>query len=301
MKCSGEASESLQRIVETRRQQMDLNEPCSPRGLLRLPSEIRTRIYRYAGLVPDSDIALGQCSREVDSYQRTDLRTCYALMLTCKRLYDDIAPDLYSKHRFFFRPQCIDDLKILFSLRPSTLKHLASLTVRLDLAPYQHCHCHFKPRRLETDREEQPFAIPATQQRAFLALWCTGLTRILDHVTPNRLNFHLVCDMKSYEAAALATRPLAQVNYLADCSIRFGSHRDRLLADLAREVVRHATKQTPDQQQPFRYLELPSEVRQQILENTDLVTPLCEAEWNPTDGFYLRYQHLEGYMLGSES
>ena len=222
-------------------------------------------------------------------------------MLTCQTLYDDIATALYSKHRFFFRPQSIDDLKILFRLRPSTLKHMTSLTVRLDLAPYQHCHCHFKPRRLESEWEENPFVIPATQQCAFLALWGTALTHILDHITPNRLSFHLVCDVKSHEAAALATRPLTQVNHLADCSIRLGSHRDRLLENLARKVVLHATKQTPDQQQPFRYLELPSEVRRQILENTDLVTPLCEVEWNPTDGFYLRYRHLEGYLLGSES
>lgn len=35
----------------------------------------------------------------------------------------------------------------------------------------------------------------------------------------------------------------------------------------------------------FRFLDLPKELRPQILTYTDLVTPLCEVEWNPKKGF----------------
>lgn len=39
----------------------------------------------------------------------------------------------------------------------------------------------------------------------------------------------------------------------------------------------------------FQYFSLPREIRIQILEYTDLVTPLCEVEWNPERNFYLHY------------
>lgn len=35
-------------------------------------------------------------------------------------------------------------------------------------------------------------------------------------------------------------------------------------------------------------MDLPAELRYQILEYTDLITPVKEVEWNPRDGYYMR-------------
>lgn len=42
----------------------------------------------------------------------------------------------------------------------------------------------------------------------------------------------------------------------------------------------------------FRFFDLPHEIRHQILEYTDLVTPLCEVEWNPKTRFMVRFSRF---------
>ena len=81
---------------------------------------------------------------------------------------------------------------------------------------------------------------------------------------------------------------------LADCSIRLSGQPDPLLRDLAQEVATQAMgyqhcSSLSQTQSAFRFLDLPRELCLQILEYTDLVTPLCEVKWDPESNFYLNY------------
>ncbi|RFU27852.1 hypothetical protein B7463_g8506, partial [Scytalidium lignicola] len=114
---------------------------------------------------------------------------------------------------------------------------------------------------------------------------------ITAHIKPSCLQLHFVCDVDDLEVATRAVEPLLSAPAtLADCSIRLGQQPNAVLQDLAFQTATRATGCHVDKPKSlFRFLDLPQELRRQILEYTDLVTPLCEVEWNPEKGFYLRY------------
>ena len=114
------------------------------------------------------------------------------------------------------------------------------------------------------------------------------------HVQPFNLQLHLVCDVEDLEAAALAIEPLSGTQTLLNCALRLCRQPDPLLQDLAQKTATRAMGRYLDQREyPFRFSALPPELRRQVLEYTDLVTPLCEVEWNPEKGYYLRYSTWE--------
>jgi hypothetical protein len=106
---------------------------------------------------------------------------------------------------------------------------------------------------------------------------------------PSRLQLHFFCDVDDLEAGMRAVEPFLSMPTLADCSIRLGQKANLALQDLARKTATGAVGCYSDEpRSPFRFLDLPQELRLQILEYTDLVTPLCEVERNPKSGFYVR-------------
>ncbi|KAL8737158.1 MAG: hypothetical protein Q9181_001976 [Wetmoreana brouardii] len=87
-----------------------------------------------------------------------------------------------------------------------------------------------------------------------------------------------------------AVESLVNTPILADCAIRLGRRPKASLQDLARKAaVRTVGLRNYQDESPFRFLDLPYTLRSQIFEYTDLVTPLSEVNWSPTQGFYLHY------------
>lgn len=120
--------------------------------------------------------------------------------------------------------------------------------------------------------------------------------------------------MQDYNTALAVTRPffadLDQTEpLLAHCSIRLSRRRDDAISKLAEEAVIAATTgkaKSEDSSDSFPFMDLPAELRLEILSYTDIVAPRKEVEWNPSaGGYYVRYLdaywHPEhSFHLGSE-
>lgn len=135
-----------------------------------------------------------------------------------------------------------------------------------------------------------------TSSPAIISEWQSIARYILARIDPFRLRMYFVCDVDGLETAKDLMEPFCSTPTLADCSIRLSEQPDPLLRDLAQEVATHAMgyqyHSSLDQtQSAFRFLDLPRELRLQILEYTDLVTLLSEVEWNPERNFNLHYRN----------
>ena len=98
----------------------------------------------------------------------------------------------------------------------------------------------------------------------------------------------------------MAVRPfLAETHpVLAGCSIRLSHRKDPRLQKLAEKAVATTTGSGPPVMHKGgthtlsypSFMDLPPELRLHILTYTDLVTPFREVEWNPSHGWYFRYE-----------
>lgn len=90
---------------------------------------------------------------------------------------------------------------------------------------------------------------------------------------------------------------MEQRPYLARCNMRLARGKVEALGKLAQQAV-HRTVCSTMLNKPFRhsgpcndsitFLDLPTEIRQQILGYTDLVAPENEVEWSPFRSWYIR-------------
>ena len=84
--------------------------------------------------------------------------------------------------------------------------------------------------------------------------------------------------------------PILNLARLRRCVVRLGHDPDPTLEKLAEETAIRATgHQLEESGLPFRFLDLPREIRTQVLQYTDLVTPINEVMWNPKDGYSVCY------------
>jgi hypothetical protein len=119
------------------------------------------------------------------------------------------------------------------------------------------------------------------------------ITRVLACTTPFSFHLSLLCDTEELETAKCVVAPLlSSTAVLAECSLRLCREPDPSIRALAIKTIGHATgNQFNDPDLPFQFLSLPKELRCQILEHTDLITPLSEIQWDPEQGFRVHYKH----------
>jgi hypothetical protein len=129
--------------------------------------------------------------------------------------------------------------------------------------------------------------------------WHSAAARLLSHVPPGCLALSLVCDIDPQHPRALevANSVVAPVRllpraHLRECHIRLAKTTDRRLQLLAEDTVSHACgipapSPTPPSNATATLITLPRELRNRILEYTDLVTPSREVLWDRLDRAYV--------------
>ncbi|TVY59259.1 hypothetical protein LCER1_G000480 [Lachnellula cervina] len=252
-------------------------------SLLSLPQRIRQRIYLEAGLAIDCSIDLNwQINR--NKWHRSDNESTYSLLLTCRRIYAEASFLVYSTSRFFIRYRDTKSLKALMSLTETSVASLAQLTIHLNVTScesdgtYSRC-C--------------PLGI-CFQDTTVISEWQRAADYIATCIRPSHLKLYFVCDVEDLKTGHRAVQPLQSLPTLAECYVRLHQLRQPVLQALAVEA---ATRAMGGQwalikdSVPFRFMDLPREIRFRILEYTDLVTPVSEVEWNPNDNFYLSFAH----------
>jgi hypothetical protein len=269
-----------------------------------LPATVRRSIYGKAGLLTGKVVNLSfpnelECldssdessSDEDDEHHGKRVSRgsiTYNLLQTCRTIYYEIIPIIYSSNIFIIES---DLLNPLGNLSPDSMASLTRLIVRLNPLLNDHGHrCCRSPVCGDDDWDSlwKPLSLLFGADEGPLKIWQQAATRLASYIRPHRLMMKLVCDTSDDDTAAGIVAPLAQFPPLKSCSIRLGCRPDPVLCQIAEETVYFAGggAKTNRFSSPFPFGSLPAEVQYQILNLTDLVAP-CKIVWSPYGGFHL--------------
>ncbi|KAK3293678.1 uncharacterized protein B0H64DRAFT_405252 [Chaetomium fimeti] len=125
-----------------------------PSPLLRLTTPIRRRIYSFIGIVPWDRVKLPHkfdlYGRKTPAREQPEASAFHGLLLSCRVVYSEAAPLLYSANRFILHyahagpgfPEPSDPLRPLRALTPTALASLTNLTIVLNQASCHHDFSH---------------------------------------------------------------------------------------------------------------------------------------------------------------
>lgn len=104
--------------------------------------------------------------------------------------------------------------------------------------------------------------------------------RVLETNLRPPVGLAVIADCANMAMAREVVQPMEHFPMLADCAIRLRQSRSLALQRLAEITVLKLTgRASANPHVPFRFMELPRELRRQILWHTDLVA-VCILEWN---------------------
>lgn len=262
---------------------------CPPRcvGFLGLTPTTRELIYLYAGIITNSTIPLDKENSielvtrrgmiEALRGPRHDWATTLALLRTCRPVYTEVLALIYSMNRFVTH-----DLCPLRNLTPSSLRSLSELKTHV------HAKIGGDERRCRPGHDYCGLLYSAyntgklldssnSADARIIEEWAVTAAHIGSNIQAGTLVLSLICDVENLETANLVLAPLHQWPQLARCSIRLSNWPNSVLSDLARATSR-ALMHSQDAEVFPRYQGLPTELRLNILQYTDLVTPWTEGE-----------------------
>lgn len=287
--------------------------------LLRLNPSLRHRIYEYLDVPGGTDSELADHgprrvfnlsnSRQGDQSQLG----VHGLLLSCRQLYQELSQLLYSTNSFAIDYSNLNSLAALRNLRPQTCASLTSLRIILAASS-----CHFSGSvtstdpewvygdacgsRMDEDGSNDLHDEPIVSSDPRLAEWDSTASYLATTLSEGMVDLAVVCDVRDgdqttpVQAARVVTASLLRLPKLRHCSLRLCRSPNPELKQLAHETTlraRHmippssswtpATLETPPPG-PSRFLALPIELRQRILQFTDLITPWTEVHWSPQDG-----------------
>jgi len=263
-----------------------------PATFLSLPPVVRHQIYCDAGLIHDSDIDFNRRVNTTYWPPSADFQISYNLLLTCRTVYTETSYIIYSTNRFFIRYSDGQSLEALRNLTADSVALLTQLTVHLNVTSCekgQECCEVCRGKSSYCLKHDKPLGLSS---KTILSEWQTTARYITAHIKQSHLSLHFVCDVNELKVAMYVVEPLRNTPTLAECSIRLARQPGPLLRDVAQEVATRAMGYQDRWNHvgsAFRFFDLPQELRLKILGYTDLVTPLCEVEWNPESNFYLHY------------
>lgn len=220
------------------------------------------------------------------------------ILLVCRIFCQEFLATLYSHLHYYILYRSRGNLKALRALNPSITTCLRDLTIVLSASSCDpRGACCRAPKAISHDcsRHDEPLDRSSLRYQSIYLEFARSIEHIAVHIAPFQLNLHLICDAADLETARDILQPLSDLPVLAGCNIRLGREKNPALEHFARQKATYATRKTPTNiscQAPFRFLDLPKEIRLRILESTDLITPNQEVTWNSKEGFYLHYDIL---------
>lgn len=153
------------------------------------------------------------------------------------------------------------------------LNNLGTLTIRLDGELVESLTIGGEWERLDQLR---PIILHTEDGMQALAEWKKLVQRLTENIQPDHLTLYLIASVKDIETAESILEPLHQLPVLKDCGLWLSREHVPELKSLAQETIKRLTTS----KQPFKYLDLPIEIRWRILEYTDLVYNNI-LEWKP--------------------
>jgi len=289
---------------------------------LDIPESARRRIYLYTGICRHRHVVL-RPFQSVDSAHfhgyDPDFKTTFSLLQICKAVYDEVKTLIFSENRIIAPYDNIDNaLALLWNLPPHICSKLTKLCIHLHVeAPWparsleKHVqtlwghrrdwadgHKTTKYRQVETPNIMRQGPSKSSSESR-IVLWQAVAERLLSHSPPGTLTIDLVCHTADFQTISAILQPFDEYpGVLRDFNVNLGRHdgvevtsRSFFPSDALKNVKLPVTYLgSPSPMQQFRYLDLPTEIQEQILANTDLVTPNREVYWHEIVGYDRRYK-----------
>ncbi len=264
--------------------------------LLRLSPAIRRQIYLEAGLNTGQRIHLDYGVLEQHSHTDSFLRrSFYNLLLICRSIYAETSHIIYSENSFIVHQGDKRNLQLLRNLTTESMFALRTLTVLLNDAPCcldGCCGRYTDVYRIPCmDRGRKKSLVSSiSRHQELIEDWRRTAKYITAHAKSFSLELYLIADVHDHETALYVVDPILRFAKLKHCAIRLGHDSDPTLEEIARNAALRATgRQLDESGLGFRFLNLPPEIRSQVLQYTDLVTPIKEVMWNPKNGYSVCY------------
>ncbi|KAI0968455.1 hypothetical protein F4678DRAFT_443052 [Xylaria arbuscula] len=235
---------------------------------LDLPPKVRRRIYQYAGVTISGMVFSIYPEGMQLAWNHSvpeELRLATRLLQTCKAIRVEVESCLYSNNLIAISEDNIEvGLDVIRRMTPKQCRSLRNLYIQL--------HVDYRGPSISPER---------------IAAWKATALHVLSHVNPRSLTLNLVCDTRDSKETHDVLEPLfAFSGTLRAFGLRIASTPDTRLISFARKAVARieARFEIPCNQS-FRFLNLPTELRLQILKYTDLVSPYNQVEWDSVQGF----------------
>ena len=173
-------------------------------------------------------------------------------------------------------------------LSKDVLSELGTLTVRLDGEPLDEIRLGGDWMRLH---ELKPYNLRSRYGKTAMKEWEKLIARLAECIRPSHLTLYIVTKASDIETAKVILKPLNKLPTLKGCGIHLHLKASEEFKQLARETVERLCSPPTDSElyAPFRYLDLPQELRYKILEFSDLVSP-ADLEWKPSYSSLLPFQ-----------
>jgi hypothetical protein len=171
----------------------------------------------------------------------------------------------------------------------SVLQQLGTLTVRLDGEPpesiklggYPDENGHYKSWDWVGLDRLIPYNLRSRYGKSAMKQWVRFLDGLACCLPPDSLTLYVITNAPDVETAAAILKPLERLPTLKGCGLFLNLKANEELLNLAETTVRRlTTPRTSTDVAPFRYLDLPQELRYKILENSDLISK-ADLEWKP--------------------
>lgn len=240
-----------------------------------------------------------------------------ALLLSCRRIYDEVVEVLYPTNSFDIKCEGAGSLQRIRNLSDTSLSLLTELKIVLNEESCHHESCTQCCDDYSWDPEgccgavgghkrlhDQALRPSDDSANNLLGDWKLAAAYIWRRVRPRKLNISFVCDFdprdpRTFGAARLAMAPLINLSPLRDCHIRLSRRPNRELEQIARNSVLRAcgivgqeeptpTLTNASAESGSMLMSLPRELRFRVLEYTDLITPWIEIEWSQSQKRYLK-------------
>jgi hypothetical protein len=290
-----------------------------PTTFLSLPEHVRHQVYLQAGFVADASIrlvvtkgALFFCTEFFDrpagnldlsdlysrwngvpfacsNLEQAELDAYFDLRLVSRDVDADLVRCLISNNDILLdRRDILENALAVLARSPLGLLHwLRRLIVVLDGTITD---------RMEYSRLDKTLVHTSTSRKLknFRPAWEKLIQLLAMLPSSSKLDLKLACNFENTTIARLILKPLEQLR-VAKCTIQLSGKRNPVLEDIAREAVLLSTMGNTCTQGCFRFLDLPTELRQHILSFTDLVTPSREIMWSPSTKFNLNDREELGW------
>ncbi|KAF2442154.1 hypothetical protein P171DRAFT_62419 [Karstenula rhodostoma CBS 690.94] len=154
-----------------------------------------------------------------------------------------------------------------FDIPRELLYDLGTLTVRLDGEPVESVDIGG---RWERTQQLLPLRLYSRYGRNGMKEWEKLVQRLAESIRPDHLTLYLIVSVNDAETAKTVLKPLARLPRLKNCGLWLNKDHVPELKTIVRKTVKRLTS-SARARKPFRYLDLPIEIRWRILEFSDLV------------------------------